>query len=81
MAERHPAPFESTDKLQQTCPRCGESLRDRTAVDQDNGLLFHRVRFACRACGCFCQLKTGSSAISVICRLSGCQSTPPKQGL
>ena len=51
MAERHPVLFESTDDFQQACPRCAEPLSDRTAVDQDHGMLFYRVRFTCRACG------------------------------
>jgi hypothetical protein len=51
MGKHRPALFESTDDFQQTCPRCAEPLSDRTAVEQDAGMLFYRVRFTCRACG------------------------------
>jgi tetratricopeptide (TPR) repeat protein len=51
MEQRHPVLFETTDDFQQPCPRCAEPLSDRTAVDQDHGMLFYRVRFTCRACG------------------------------
>ena len=51
MAERHPTLFESADQFQQTCPRCAGPLNDRTAVEQDQGMLFYRVRFTCGACG------------------------------
>jgi tetratricopeptide (TPR) repeat protein len=51
VAEHPLALLESADDFQQTCPRCSESLSDRTAVEQDQGMLFYRVRFTCRACG------------------------------
>jgi len=43
--------IESTNDFDQPCPRCGGPLLDRTAVEQDGGMLFYRVRFECPACG------------------------------
>jgi tetratricopeptide (TPR) repeat protein len=43
--------YQSADQFQQPCPRCGELLSDRTAVEVDQGMLFYRVRFVCRGCG------------------------------
>ena len=51
MAWRNRGLFESADDFLQTCPRCSEPLSDRTAVEQDQGMLFFRVRFKCPACG------------------------------
>lgn len=51
MSEIIPALFETTNDFGQFCPRCGGPLEDRTAVDQDHGMLFYRVRFECLACG------------------------------
>ena len=53
MSEHLPLLLESTDDFGQACPRCGESLRDRTAVEHDRSMLFYRVRFECPACGYF----------------------------
>lgn len=51
MSEHLPPFFESSDSFGQSCPRCTGPLRDRTAVESDEGLLFFRVRFKCPSCG------------------------------